>query len=159
MESLLHFVKFCPHFSVMQSRSARSHAFAVVMPDVAPVAVSRSLCASSNARWRRIVSASSLADESVAATPISAKMSSNIDVLLSTIITFSGSGSGFVTTGSGAFVATVLVVVDCAPFAVLDVRVAVDAMRFADVFANVGRAVVAAFAFAIVAIIAIAQQP
>lgn len=97
MESDAHFVKSEPHFSAMHLRRPASQTFAVVMPDepVASFALF-SLCASSNARWRAMVLASSVADESDVFAPISAKTSLNIDVLLSTIITRSGSGSGVV---------------------------------------------------------------
>jgi hypothetical protein len=83
VESDAHFVKSDPHFSDIHLRNAASHAFAVVMfvPPVAPV----SPAASSNARCRRIVSASAAFDESIVDAPISDSTSLNWDVLLLTI--------------------------------------------------------------------------
>ena len=84
MESDAHFVKSAPHFSDIHLRNAASHAFAVVMfiPPVAAAPVSTA--ASSNARCRRIVSASAAFDESVVDAPISDSTSLNWDVLLLT---------------------------------------------------------------------------
>ena len=83
VESDAHFVKFVPHFSVIQSRSALSHAFAAVVGDFGSSVVF--VCSASNiARWRRIVSANALPDESVVLAPISDNTVLNRDVLLST---------------------------------------------------------------------------
>lgn len=88
MESLAHFVKFSPHFSVMQSRKVLSHAFDVVIPDgeLLPFVVVFVFCASSSARCRRIVSASSFVEVSDADAPVSDRTALNFDVLLLTAI-------------------------------------------------------------------------
>ena len=159
-----HFVKFAPHFSVIQSRRALSHALAVVILDE-PVAAFAlfSPWASSNARWRAIVSASALADESGAAPPMSAKTLLNMDVLLSTIITGSGAGSGVVMIVGSDSGAVVMVVSDWLLFVIVGIRVPVDGVRFcvraaAASVAVVGRDVVAALAIFATAIIASIEQ-
>ena len=167
MESDAHFVKSEPHFSAMHLRRPASQMFALVMPDETFASFTFfSLCASSKARWRAMVAASSADDESDVAPPISVNTSLNIDVLLSTIITRSGSGSGVVMVVSDWVVVVATAVVDWVLFVVVGIRAPVDGVRFciwfADVFANVGRAVVAvvaAFAIPDTAIIANMEQP
>ena len=94
VESFAHFVKFCPHVCVMQSRKNLSHVFDVVMPDVVEPVLAVLSVASSSARCFRIVSVKLLAPGSVVLPLISDKTLLNIEVLLSTIITGSGAGSG-----------------------------------------------------------------
>ena len=167
MESDAHFVKSVPHFSVMHVRRAASHAFAVVMFDALPVAFALSACASSNARCRRIVSASSVFDESVAFAPISERTLLNCDVLLLTMITGSKIGSGAVVVtgvGSGSDTVVTVVAVSAPVDADVGIRVAVDGVRFcvrfaAAALAVVGRAVVAACDAPPPAIIAKIESP
>jgi len=151
VESFAHFVKSFPHFSDIHLRSPISHAFAPVVPDDV-VAVVWLPALSNRARCWRTRSAKSSDDVSGAIPPMSVSTSLNCDVLLSTTITRSGSGSVSVAAGAVVFVVAVFWAVTVgirdvdAPVVTLGRAVVDDTLGRADVVAASAQSVTKAIA-------------